>query len=45
MLQTIYLQNLEEFGHHEGHQFEFQVLGAWKSKKKAGAHLSVLTAA
>jgi hypothetical protein len=41
--QAIDLQNLAKFGHQEGHQFEYQRLGVWKSlkkSKKVGAHVS-----
>jgi hypothetical protein len=33
MFQTIDLQNLENCGHWEGHQFEFQSLGDWEALK------------
>jgi hypothetical protein len=33
MLQTISMQNLENFWHWEGHRFKFQSLGEWKSLK------------
>jgi hypothetical protein len=44
MFQSVTLQNLANFGHMEGHHFEFQSSGDWKSLKLrngAGAHLSV----
>jgi hypothetical protein len=31
MFQTISLQNLENFKYQEGHRFEFQNSGEWKS--------------
>jgi hypothetical protein len=33
MFQAADLQNLSKFGHREGHHFEFQTFGEWKSMK------------